>query len=85
MCTCVWNIEHLEILIYYEFVIYDKYFERATESTVAMVIKMKENRKPARILINVSKKVAKNEINSTSSPWLFQPKLPKIAMELKKK
>ncbi len=50
-----------------------------------MVIKMKENRKSVKLLVNVSKKAAKNELNSTSSPWLFQPKLPKNAMELKKK
>ena len=46
---------------------------------------MKKTRKISNLLIRASKQAAKNDINSTSSPWAFQPSLPKNAMELKKK
>jgi cyclic lactone autoinducer peptide len=46
---------------------------------------MKATEKLTKLLVSVSKKAAKNNINSTSSPWTYQPKMPKNAEELKKK
>ena len=46
---------------------------------------MKKTRKISSLLIKASKQSAKNDINSTSSPWAFQPKLPENAAKYKKK
>ena len=47
--------------------------------------KLKKTKKFSKMLIKASKQSAKSDINSTSSPWAFQPELPKNAVELKKK
>ena len=36
-------------------------------------------------IVGLAKKGAKDDINSTSSPWMYQPQLPKSADKFRKK
>ncbi len=40
--------------------------------------------KAVKAIVAVAKKGVKDDINSTGSPWVFQPKLPKNAQQFKK-
>ena len=40
--------------------------------------------KAVKAIVAVAKKGVKDDINSTGSPWVFQPKLPKNAEQFKK-
>lgn len=42
------------------------------------------NTKLAKAIVTVAKKGVKDDINSTGSPWAYQPKMPKTAQEFKK-
>lgn len=46
---------------------------------------MKKSKKNDKLLIALAKAVTKNELNSTSSPWTFQLKVPENSELLKKK
>ena len=48
-------------------------------------MKMKDSKKMSALLIKIAKKAAKNDLNSTSSPWYFQPKLPRNAKKYMEK
>lgn len=42
------------------------------------------NKKAMKAIVTIAKKGVKDDINSTGSPWMFQPKLPKNAEQFKK-
>lgn len=44
----------------------------------------KLNKKAVKAIVTIAKKGVKDDINSTGSPWMFQPKLPKNAEQFKK-
>lgn len=47
--------------------------------------KMKDLKKKAvNVMVALAKNGVKNDINSTTSGWMYQPKLPKEAYKLKK-
>lgn len=51
-----------------------------------MVINMKNlSKKILNVIILMAKHNVKNDINSTGSPWSYQPKLPKKSEDFKKK
>lgn len=52
---------------------------------IVKVTKMKKSKKNDKLLIALAKAVTKSELNSTSSPWTFQLKVPKNSELLKKK
>lgn len=46
---------------------------------------MKKSRKSiVNVIVLMAKKGIKEDVNSTGSPWMFQPKLPVAAEKLKK-
>lgn len=52
---------------------------------IAKVKEMKVyNKKVVKAVVALSKKGVKDDINSTGSPWAFQPKMPKGADKFKK-
>ncbi len=42
------------------------------------------NKKAMKAIVTIAKKGVKDDINSTGSPWMFQPKFPKNAEQFKK-
>lgn len=41
-------------------------------------------KKMASVVVKVAEASVKNDINSTGSSWMYQPKIPKSAFDLKK-
>ncbi len=41
-------------------------------------------KKTVKAIVAMAKKGVKDDINSTGSPWIYQPKLPKNAQQFKK-
>lgn len=61
-------------------------FERAIQKILQMVINMKKmSKKLLNTVIVLAKKSVKDDINSTSSPWTYQPQIPHSAEMYKKK
>lgn len=42
------------------------------------------NKNIVNAIVSIAKKGVKDDINSTGSPWMFQPKIPTNANDLKK-
>lgn len=41
-------------------------------------------KKMASVVVKIAEASVKNDINSTGSSWMYQPKIPKSAFDLKK-
>lgn len=54
------------------------------KNIVKVKIMKKISQKVAKSVISIAKRNTKDDINSTGSPWLFQPKIPQSADKYKK-
>ena len=46
---------------------------------------MELKKKLSNVIVSIAKRGVRDDINSTGSPWMYQPKLPENAEKLKTK
>ena len=84
------NEESIDYLMLYNYYYYNRYtvgnfIERALPKAVQRWEKMKKVKKMmASVIVNVAKSNVKNDINSTGSDWIYQPKMPHGCEKYKK-
>lgn len=84
------NEESIDYLMLYNYYYYNRYtvgkfYRKGIAKSSAKVRKMKKVKKMmASVLVNVAKNNVKNDINSTGSDWIYQPKMPQGCEKFKK-
>lgn len=87
ICIIEENIDYFILYNYYCFNRYTvgNFIGRALPKAVQRWEKMKKVKKMmASVIVNVAKSNVKNDINSTGSDWIYQPKMPHGCEKYKK-